>query len=341
MAEFDQTTHTLLAGPRRNRAIDTLALQRDRSGAVISSIRLGRTEQGFDSVEPDAAVISTLDRWSIDRGVPLQSAIVTVLQRQDSRHTSVLARLETAVGPVLIGTATTADPTELSDALALTPPKMPNRLDEPPTDWAQLPLCLRPEVAAVLIAGAGFSLLSAKGTATRKTLTGRKLLPGLTLTEVPVWPTQGTPNDLGGISMVTELIENGRVLAPDLEPRLVWNHDLGTTVAPAITGWRLTGPGATEPPRFIELLHCVEGLQRYHSRGIVRLTCLARESDCGTWFSLTLTGRPIHLLRYAMGVSGPVSTVYTDAEVTTSTVLLPSAETLNKKDRDVITVSQP
>lgn len=341
MAEIDQTTHTLLAGPRRNRSIDTLELQRDDSGAVVSSIRLGKSEQGFDTIEPVAAVISTLDRWSTDHGVALQSAIVTVRQRQDSRHTSVLARLETALGPVLIGTATAADPTELSDAPSLAPPKMPNRLDEPPTDWARLPLCLRPEVAAVLIAGAGFSLLSAKGTSTRQTMMGRKLLPGLTLTEVPLWPAEGTPNDLGGMAAAVELIDNGRVLAPDPVPRRVWNHDLGTTVAPPITGWRLTGPKAMEPPRYIELLHCVEGLQRYHSRGNVRLTCLARESEHGTWFSLTLTGRPIHLLRHAMGITGTVSTVYTDAEVTTSTVLLPSAETLNKKDRDVITVSQP
>lgn len=341
MAELDQTSHTLLAGPRRSRSVDTLALRRDESGAVVSSIRLGVPEQGTDAIESVAAVISTLDRWSTDHAVPLQSAIVTVRQRQDSRHTSVLARLETALGPVLVGTATTADPAELSDAPCLAPPKMPNRLDEPPTDWARLPLCLRPEVAAVLIAGAGFSLLSAKGTATRQTMTGRKLLPGLTLTEVPLWPAEGTPDDLGGTATAVALIENGRVLAPDPAPRLVWSHDLGATVAPATTGWRLTGPEATEPPRVIELVHCVEGLQRYHARGNVRLTCLARESGRGTWFSLTLTARPIHLLRCAIGITGAASTVYTDAEVTTSTVLLPSAETLNTKDRDVITVSQP
>ncbi|MGW6424848.1 hypothetical protein ACWF82_19405 [Nocardia sp. NPDC055053] len=342
MNELDQTTQTLLAGPRRNRSVDTLALRRDESGAVVSSIRLGMPEPGTDTIDSVTAVIGTLDRWSIDRTVGLQSAIVTTRQRKDSRHTSVLARLETALGPVLVGSATTADPAELSDAPGLAaPPKLPNRLVAPPTDWVRLPLCLRPEVAAVLISGAGFSLLSAKGTVTRQTMTGRKLLPGLTLTEVPVWPAEGTPDDLGGTATAVALIENGRVLAPDPAPRLVWNHDLGATAAPIITGWRLTGPEATEPSRVIELVHCVEGLQRYHSRGWVRLTCLARESGRDAWFSLTLTARPIHLLRCAIGTTGPASTVYTDAEVTTSTVLLPSAETLNTKDRDVITVSQP
>lgn len=313
--------------PRISVSVDAIGVYRDGRD-VTGSVRLGPSETDGRAAEATAALLRRTLVAAEAAGVRLQSVVsdtesVSVRRRGVAEDLGgpvrLLARVETAGGPVLLGTEAAAHdeavlpfarlgelPADLKPA-DLAPPGL-----SPVAGVRDLPIVLRPEVAAVLVAGAVFSLTSTKGRANARRLIGRKVLPGLTLTE-------------GGGT----LVDAGVVVPFEHEPRRVWDHDRQSTVDDLLTRAGASGVERALPGEFVELVWCVEGLQRYHSDGTVRLQCLARTGD--DWSVLTLAGSPIRLLRHVTGVHGPLTTVFTDSVVTTQSLVLTSARTIEGK----------
>ncbi|MEJ8651933.1 hypothetical protein WKI65_28560 [Streptomyces sp. MS1.AVA.3] len=256
----------------------------------------------------------------------------------------VLARLETVGGPVLVGTASTGGgPLEATGVppLALSVPQLPSSrpLEHARRGWMDRPLVLAPPVAAQLIAGAWLALTSGAARRQRGRLAGRRVFPGLGLTDLPAEHSAGDVDDAGHPVASISVAENGMLGAVPVDPdtgllagRAVWDHDSGRHTAPVHTALALTGPTADPPQSAVELAWCVEGLKRYHADGVLRLNCLARTAERqGQWFPLQLRGKPQRLLQAVRGLTGPVHAVHTDHTVTTAALLLPSARVLAEK----------
>lgn len=304
MDEVSVRVHGLLTPaaprPRISVAIDAIGLSRNGS-EVVSSRRLGPTEADRPARDTAVAVLERTWRDAREADVRLQSTVADVVDQT----VRVLARVETVGGPVLLGTESAAGLPfgELGG--------LPHELS-PATESRDLPIVLRPGVAAVLIAGAVFSLTSARGRENVKRLAGRRVLPGLSLS------VAGRP-----------LVDAGVLVPSDDEPPRIWDHDSQSSVEDPLTRASLRGTEAPLPPDVVELMWCVEGLQRYHADGTVRLQCLARTG--GEWSVRTLVGKPIHLLRHVTAVHGPLTTVFTDSVVSTQSLVLTSARTIEEK----------
>jgi hypothetical protein len=326
--------------------VDTISFRRNPLHQVIDSERLLSSSMDRDTIAYTAGVLKTIGEHSEKAQSRLQSAVAEVRERRTQRGdaisltTSVLARVETVGGPVLLGTSSSDISVALPfDELAELPADCLGSAAVPP-DLRDRPILVHPSVAAVLIAGTVFSLTSRNGRRTAQQLEGRKVLPSLTLIEPAA--ARGM-DDLGLPDHRFRLVDGG-VMGPPMPAGIrpghaVWDHDTGRCVADPTTRVELRGNPSVPPDHALELVWCVEGLQRYHADGTVRLRCLARLADRpGDWFSLVLRGKPIHLLRYTTGVHGRRTTVYTDSEVTTQSLVLASARTMEEKGHGSITV---
>ncbi|MEV7187403.1 hypothetical protein [Kitasatospora sp. NPDC093102] len=342
--------------PRLTVSLDTLLVERDATGRVTGSRRVaGPSDQ--DAGKETGLLLTEAAERTASAVAGLQSAVAQVHEWRDSdglpvsRRAELLARVETPGGPVLLGTSGQGDPAALVEALpwdelgALSEPFVSA---DPPDDWRERPLVLRPSAASVLVAGAAFSLTSRGGRATAARLAGRRILPQLTLTDLPSAPPESGRDDRGDPALPTVLVDGGRIcppppLAEGIAPgRAVWDHDAGGFGPPPLARLELDGPRAEVPPDAVELVWCVEGLQRYHGDGTVRLQCLARVADRpGGWFRLALRGKPVHLLRQARGLAGPPMAVHSDSDVTTRSLVLAGAAEMEGAGHAVVTVINP
>ncbi|MFD7597389.1 hypothetical protein ACFV6D_30720 [Kitasatospora sp. NPDC059812] len=372
--------------PRLTVSLDTLRLERDATGRVTGSRRVaGSADQ--DAGKETGLLLTEAAERTASAVAGLQSAVAQIHEWRDgdglpvSRRAELLARVETPGGPVLLGTSGPGDPAGLVEALpwdelgALSTPFAPA---DPPGDWRERPLLLRPSAASVLVAGAAFSLTSRGGRATAARLAGRRILPQLTLTDLPSAPPGSGLNgsgldasaldasaldgaaldgaalgasgldDRGDPALPTVLVDGGRICPPPplaegiARGRAVWDHDTGGFGPPPLARLELGGPLAEVPPDAVELVWCVEGLQRYHGDGTVRLQCLARVADRpGGWFRLALRGKPVHLLRQARGLAGPPMAVHSDSDVTTRSLVLAGAAEMEGAGHAVVTVITP
>ncbi|MER8103405.1 hypothetical protein [Kitasatospora sp. NPDC094016] len=362
-------------------SLDTLRVERDATGRVTGSRRVaGSTDQ--DAGKETGLLLAEAAERTASAVAGLQSAVAQVHEWRDgdglpvSRRAELLARVETPGGPVLLGTSGPGDPAGLVEALpwdelgALSGPFVPV---DPPDDWRERPVLLRPSAASVLVAGAAFSLTSRGGRATAARLAGRRILPQLTLTDLPSAPPESGLDasgldgpgqdasgqnasgldasgldDRGDPALPTVLVDGGRICPPPplaegiALGRAVWDHDTGGFGPPPLSRLELGGPRAEVPPDAVELVWCVEGLQRYHGDGTVRLQCLARVADRpGGWFRLALRGKPVHLLRQARGLAGPPVAVHSDSDVTTRSLVLAGAAEMEGAGHAVVTVITP
>ncbi|MFD0399051.1 hypothetical protein ACFVHI_13345 [Kitasatospora sp. NPDC127121] len=352
--------------PRLTVSLDTLRLERDATGRVTGSRRVaGSADQ--DAGKETGLLLTEAAERTASAVAGLQSAVAQIHEWRDgdglpvSRRAELLARVETPGGPVLLGTSGPGDPAGLVEALpwdelgALSEPFVPA---DPPDDWRERPLLLRPSAASVLVAGAAFSLTSRGGRATAARLAGRRILPQLTLTDLPSAPPGSALDgsappgsgldDRGDPALPTVLVDGGRICPPPplaegiALGRAVWDHDTGGFGPPPLARLELGGPLAEVPPDAVELVWCVEGLQRYHGDGTVRLQCLARVANRpGGWFRLALRGKPVHLLRQARGLAGPPMAVHSDSDVTTRSLVLAGAAEMEGAGHAVVTVITP
>ncbi|WP_371573327.1 hypothetical protein [Streptomyces sp. NBC_01314] len=343
-------------GPRVTVSVDALRLERDDAGRVTGSLR--STEPlGQEAAKHTGLLLAeTAARAGTGDG-GLQSAVATVREWRDAdgklleRRTELLARVETAGGPVLFGTAGNGEPLATAEDLPwheLAAPAGSTAGDGPPADWRERPLVLRPSPAAVLVAGTAFSLTSRGGRDTAHRLAGRRVLPSLTLRDLPTTPSAHAQDDLGGPAQPRTLVDDGRIRPPaplrEGIPvgRAVWDHDSGACAPPPLARLELLGPDLPLPSHAVELVRCVEGLQRYHADGTVRLQCLARVTERpGAWFTVVLRGKPVHLLRRARGLTGPPTAVHSDSDVTTRSLVLAGAAELEGTGHAVVTVNNP
>ncbi|MFI9627281.1 hypothetical protein [Streptomyces sp. NPDC052042] len=345
--------------PRLTVSLDTLRFARDTAGRVTASRRLaGPLDQ--EAGKETGVLLTEAAGRAASAVAGLQSAVAQVHEWRDadgqpvSRRAELLARVETPGGPVLLGTSGPGDPAALVEALPwheLGAFADPLGSGAPPDDWRERPLVLRPSPAAVLVAGTAFSLTSRAGRATARRLAGRRVLPPLTLLDLPSAPSEWARDDRGDPARPTPLVDAGRICPPPpASPlgegiplgRAVWDHDTAAFGPPQLTRLRLTGPNAEVSADAMELVCCVEGLQRYHGDGTVRLQCLTRTADRpGSWFRVVLRGKPIHLLRQARGLAGPPTAVHSDSEVTTRSLVLASASDMEGAGHAVVTVITP
>ncbi|MCX4515757.1 hypothetical protein OHA27_36970 [Streptomyces sp. NBC_01619] len=280
---------------------------------------------------------ATVNEWHNDDG------------RLSERRTALLAWVKTAAGPVLLGTAADGEPSSLPAALAWEGLPAPNgRLSAPPDDWRDRPLVLHPAAAAVLVTGMASSLASRSGRAAAEKLADRRVLSWLTLLDAPAIPPGYDRDDLGNPARKTALVVDGRIRPPSpLRAGIplghaVFNHDTGTFTAPQTPRLELEGQMVTVPPHALELVWCLGGLQRYHADGTVRLQCFSRVAELpGSWFSVRLRGKPVPLLLQARGLAGPRTTVHSDSDVTTRSLVLASAAELEGAGHAAVTVITP
>ncbi|WP_018583056.1 hypothetical protein [Salinispora arenicola] len=339
-------------GPRLTVSLDIVHLRRTAAGRIVDSRRIDGSVA--DEAAKNVALLLTDATARIDTTLGgLQSAVATIHERcaGDDPPTigraDLLVRVETAAGPVVLGTVGYGAPAALVPAitghdlagLAHQPDA------EPPDDWRERPLILRPGPSAVLVAGAAFSLTSRNGRQTAQRLAGRRVLPGLTIRDLPAVPTGYDLDDLGDPAEVNTLVDAGRICPParwrDGVPqgRAVWDHDAAACGPPPIVRLDLDGPDGTAPSNAIEVLWCVEGLQRYHGDGTIRIHCVARPVDRpDNSFVIVLHGKPIHLLRHARGLTGARTAVYGDSDVTTRSLVFASAAELEGTGHAVVTV---
>lgn len=345
-------------GPRVTVSVDVLRLERAAEGdGRVTGSRRSTEPLGQEAAKHAGSLLAeTAARaGTVDGG--LQSAVATVREWHDAdgklleRRTELLARVETARGPVLFGTAGNGEPSSTAEDLPwheLAAPVAGTAGEDPPADWRERPLVLCPSPAAVLVAGTAFSLTSRGGRDTAHRLAGRRVLPSLTLRDLPTAPSAYDLDDLGGPAEPTTLVDDGRIRPPaplrEGIPvgRAVWDHDSGACAPAPLARLELLGPDLPLPPHAVELVRCVEGLQRYHADGTVRLQCLARVADRpGVWFTVVLRGKPVHLLRRARGLTGPPTAVHSDSDVTTRSLVLAGAAELEGTGHAVVTVNNP
>ncbi|WP_146778738.1 hypothetical protein [Actinomadura craniellae] len=321
-------------GRRVSRWTDAVALDRDPGGRVRASRRLG----GPGGTAPPAAetadraagrlVGSTLDALG---AAPLQSVLATVRCRvegpagETAWRAHVVARIETAAGPVLIGSAT-GDP----DALPALEGPPATRPGTPPAGWTDLPIVLAPPVAAMAVGAARLALASRSGRAMRERMAGRRAFHDLSLHDVPVAHPSGGLDDAGAPVTTAALLDAGRLTPPGTPSgRAVWDHDRRALGPAPVTRLELDGPPLPVPEPAVELAWCVEGVQRYDPGGVLRLTCLARVAD--RWFPAVLRARPLRLLQAARGVAGPRTRTFSEDELESPSLLLPGARGLRER----------
>lgn len=278
--------------------------------------------------------------------VAVQSVLVTATGDSAGAPVSprALVRVESVAGPLVAGGSGADAAVTVLDAVAGLRRLAPRPV-RPPAGWTERPLLLRPPVAAVVVTGACLALASASAVR----LDGRRVLPGLTLRDEPVDHLVRGHDDAGHRADVLTLVDRGRVALPERDAdtavplgRAQWDHDSGALVRAPLRRLALTGPpapdGGGEP---LELAWCVEGLRRYHPDGTLRMLCLARpEPGSPDWFLVSVTAPPLTLLRAVSGVTGPVTGTYSEGEVRSPGLLLPSVERLDHnegKTRVVVT----
>ncbi|GAA5050227.1 hypothetical protein HNP84_004120 [Thermocatellispora tengchongensis] len=323
---------------------EALAMSRDDTGAIRGSRRLpGGPPPGHGA---PAAVRALLDRAARAlAATPLQSVLAEVreLPALRWRWARVLARVETPSGPMLTGvsapSAAGAALPDLDGRLLLPPCEPPG---PPPPGWEALPLLLRPAVAAAVVAGTSLVLTSPAA----RSRHGRRVLPALTLTDLPTAHPEPARDDAARPASAIPLVAGGVLCPPPREPatgalpgRAVWDHDLGALVPAPLARVRLSGLAAVPEPDggFAELVWPVEGLRRYHPGGGVRLICLARVAHRPReWFAVRVRARPQALLRAVSGAAGEPVTACADADVTTPSLLLPSARELAAEGKGTI-----
>lgn len=343
------------SGARTAESLDTVTVLRDDRQRVSGSRRpSGDDGSGAWVTAYVRELLAGAERaWGGVPGAPMQSAVARVRgTRRGPRSAdggegvwasaSVLARLETVAGPVLIGTGTGGR--GLTGSPPAAPPPLPplplTRLaPEPPAHWRRRPLLLGPAVAAQLMTAAWLAFTSDAGRERLAQLAGRRVLPGLDLLDTAGDHPPDGPDDGGHPAGALTVVAGGvlRALPRDrdtglLAGRMVWDHDTRGCAAQFPASLRLTGPEVPVPADALELAVCVEGLQRYHADGVLRLACPARTADePDRWFMLQLRGKPLRLLQAARGLTGPPAAVHTDHTVTTAALVLPGAAALTEK----------
>ncbi|GAA2906204.1 hypothetical protein GCM10010517_72400 [Streptosporangium fragile] len=338
-------------GPRIGLSAEAVKLFRDGDGRVRRSRRLADPPltPAFDTVRE--VMGETARALGAAGNAAVQSVVAEVRELPGAawRRTRVLARVETVAGPVLAGAETRGTPAGEGPRAALRDlgarlSGLPSRLADPPAGWEGLPLVLAPDVAAVVVGGTWLVLTSRGGHRARERLAGRKVLPGITLSDLPSAHPPGFPDDAGRPAGEIRLVDGG-VLRPRepeeatgaLPGRAVWDHDRGALVPAQVCRVRVGGADAPPTERFTELVWCVEGVQRYRPDGEVWLTCLARVSTRPSgWFAVRLRGRPQRLLKISGGFLGEAVPVCTDSDVTTRALLLPSARELEEEGNGTV-----
>lgn len=339
MTEVRATVRAVAAGPRLARSAEVV-LTRAEGGRVVGSTRLVAPVplRGAARDADELAVRrlkSFVDALASVPGAAVQSGYATATAwyaggaATGLRRGRVVARLETPGGPVVTGTADDDDPP--------VDVGFPQRLDPPPDGWTARSLVLRPPVAAVLVSAARLALTARAMRGRYADLSGRRILPGLSIVDSPAVHRVGALDDNGRAAVPHPLVDRGRLRPVEFDStvdvmsgRAVWDHDAQALGPPAVTRLDLSGPECVAPDPAVELAWCVEGLQRYHRDGILRLRCLARTAGSG-WFVVELRGRPLPVLRAAVGLRPPCRTVYSDDEVRTPSIVLCSAERLEEQ----------
>jgi hypothetical protein len=316
------------AGSRVTISIDTIGLTRD-GGRAIGSTRLDPSPLDNRAVDDSAALLRGIAAHADKTGCRLQSVVseINEVTTPDGRlidwAVTALARVETVGGPVLLGTVGALPDIVLPfDELARV-----TEIGDAPADFADRPMVVHPSVAAVLVAGAAFALTSRGGRQGARKLAGRRVLPPITL----VRAVDGV-DDLGIRRSPEMLVDNGVMCEPgDGTEPAVWDHDTAECRHDPIPRLGLYGTDTAKPGNALELVWCVEGLQRYHADGTVRVQCLTRTAELpGAWFCLALSGKPVHLLRHVVGVHGPETTVFTDSNVLVPSLVFASARTVEE-----------
>jgi hypothetical protein len=336
------------------RSADALRLATS-GGRVTGSVRVPVWPGGRLGVPGDAAGLHTLAvcRETVEAalhrlarglrpapGVCWQSTSVTA-----TPQLRVLARLETSAGPILVGGAGPQAAEDLLARLGALPELAAVPSAEPVTGWAGRPLVLEPQVAAALLVGVRWVL---RGPAAAR-LDGRRVLPALTILDRGVDHPDGTPDDAGRPVAPWVLVRAGRVADPPRDEgtgltsgRAVWSHERQRLVEAGSFALTVSGRDGrpdlapppspahvvNPPPDAVHLVACVEGIRRYHADGRIRLVCVARDGANGPTFRVSLSGRPLNLLRALVAVAGPPGTDSTDQLVTTPSLVLPPAESL-------------
>lgn len=358
---------TRLASPVRDRrrvsrSADVVGFSRNRVNRVESSIRcapgnvpgdVASTLRDVELVADDLLDLAIARFGDLALG-RLQSVVVRAFHRGGPLGTvhraTAFARLDTPVGPVVRSLVT---PTfgmhplpgaDANDTMA-GPSEGPFIVSPPPTDLRDRPLRLRPPVAAIVLYGAWLALTSRSSGEVRSKLVGRRMLPGLTLTDEPSIHPLGGRDDAGERSVAFTLIEEGRLCelaeshsVNSLAGRAVWDHDtqcLRSASEPIVV---TTGPPSTPTLGAVDLVWCLEGLQRYYIGGLLRLRCLARTDDGAPWFVCELRAKPLVLLRAVQGTTGYAVVEVADGLVVTPTLVLSGVSELKEKGHGQLAV---
>ncbi|MDT0343607.1 hypothetical protein [Streptomyces litchfieldiae] len=325
--------------PRPAAAPDGTAQATRRHLAAFDAALSGDGVDGEDSVVPlESALIVAEERGG---GPPPGHGPDTAAVR---RRISMLVRVESPAGPLLLGAAGPDAGTVCAAQLLQVQADFAGSAaaGRPAAGWRDRPLLLAPPVAAAVVSGVAMAL----GSPGAARLDGCRVLPDLTLVDEAPEVTAGRADDAGRPAEPLTLLHRGRVAVPPRDPgtglvlgRARWDHDSARLVGESPSGLRLTGgpaPGAATGR--LELLRCVEGLRRYHLDGRLRVVCLARVPGEAGWFRVELTARPLTLLRAVTGVCLPAVATCAGDRVHTPALLLPAAAALADRERGEIDV---
>ncbi|GLZ29060.1 hypothetical protein Lesp02_12500 [Lentzea sp. NBRC 105346] len=316
-------------GPRLTVSIDTVQLHRTPDGRVTRSRRLGPMDHDDESSRLCGLVL----REAGGLGDEVRNVVAEVHEREYRRPTAtVVARVDTIAGPVLVGAAGGPD-------VALPRPALPVRLSAEPAGWRGLPVVLQPAVAAVIVAAAATALTTPTGRETARRRAGNRLLPDLTLVDKPAsWGVDDRGHDANSLTLLDKgvLRPPGEMIAGIPRGRAMWHHDMRAFVTEPVR--RLEVQTVELPPRdAIELVWCIEDSRPRMEDGELRLRCLARDPE-GKWFSTVLRGKPLLLLRHVRGGHGPARCVFGDSEVTTPALVFGPTADLEESGRGSLAV---
>ncbi|WP_067455040.1 hypothetical protein [Actinomadura macra] len=340
-------------GPALRLSTDLVWMTRDGAGAVRESRRSPGVpvdvagDAGGDAAVADVRGLLAATAVAL-REAPVQSVLAEVrwLPGHEWRRPRVLARIETALGPTCTGFAAPggASGNGRAHVMASAPdvPPYASRPGPPPEGWRELPLLMRPAVAAIPAAGTALMLTSRAVRGRPDRLDGRRVLGALALTDLPSTHPEAAPDDAGHPADEIPMVEAGVLRTLRIERasgaprgRAVWNHDRQSLHPSPQPRLRLSAPLAPSPGPVVELQWPVESLRRYDPDGFLSLICVARVSDHPERsFAVRLRARPQTIMRAVRGAAGePVLVVCADADVTTPPLLLPSARELAGKGR--------